>query len=163
MPVVSNTSPISNLAIIGRLDLLRSQFGEILIPGAVQQELAQLHHVVPLRTILQALDDGWIIVRPAQDDRIVQLLLTSLHQGEAEAIALALEWSADAVLLDEREGRAVATSAGLRVTGVLGVLLRAKSDGQIDAVKPELEALRHAARFFVSPNLERQFLQIAGE
>jgi predicted nucleic acid-binding protein len=32
MVAVSNTSPISNLSITGRLDLLRSQFGQILIP-----------------------------------------------------------------------------------------------------------------------------------
>ena len=39
MPVVSNTSPILNLAIIGQLDLLRQQFGEVLIPPMVLQEL----------------------------------------------------------------------------------------------------------------------------
>ena len=41
MLVASNTSPISNLAIIGRLSLLRSQFREIWIPVAVQSELDQ--------------------------------------------------------------------------------------------------------------------------
>jgi uncharacterized protein len=39
MPVGSNTSPILNLAIIGRLDLLQQQFGEVGIPPAVQAEL----------------------------------------------------------------------------------------------------------------------------
>ena len=53
--------------------------------------------------------------------------------------------------------------AGLRVTGVLGILLRAKKDGQIPAVKPELEALRTRARFFVSPQLERKILDLAAE
>jgi predicted nucleic acid-binding protein len=42
MPAVSNTSPISNLALIGRLDLLREQFGKILIPRAVERELQAL-------------------------------------------------------------------------------------------------------------------------
>ena len=39
MLVVSNTSPILNLAIIGLLDLLRIQFGSVLVPEAVLDEL----------------------------------------------------------------------------------------------------------------------------
>jgi len=39
MPVVSNTSPILNLAIVDQLNLLHRQFGEILIPSAVLDEL----------------------------------------------------------------------------------------------------------------------------
>jgi hypothetical protein len=71
--------------------------------------------------------------------------------------------SADWILLDERDGRTAAERAGLRVTGLLGVLLRAKKDGQIQAVKPEVEALRTRARFFVSPQVERKILDLAGE
>jgi predicted nucleic acid-binding protein len=52
---------------------------------------------------------------------------------------------------------------GLRATGVLGVLLRAKNKGQIQAVKPEVEALRTQARFFISSRLEEKVLGIAGE
>jgi uncharacterized protein len=71
--------------------------------------------------------------------------------------------SADLILLDERDGRIAAERAGLRVTGLLGVLLRAKKDGHIQSVKPELELLRTRARFFVSPHLERKILDLAGE
>jgi uncharacterized protein len=67
------------------------------------------------------------------------------------------------ILLDERDGRIAAERAGLRVTGLLGVLLRARKDGQIQAVKPEVEALRTQARFFVSPQIERKILDLAGE
>lgn len=67
------------------------------------------------------------------------------------------------LLIDEKEGRAMARHLGLRVTGVLGVLLRAKRIGRIDAIKPEIEALRTKARFFVAPSLERQLLAMAGE
>jgi predicted nucleic acid-binding protein len=51
----------------------------------------------------------------------------------------------------------------LRVTGVLGVLLRAKNDGQIQLIKPEVEALRTRARFFLSARLQERTLEIAGE
>ena len=59
-------------------------------------------------------------------DKLSSLLETTLDPGEAEAIALAMEMSADLILLDERDGRIAAERAGLRVTGLLGVLLRAK-------------------------------------
>jgi predicted nucleic acid-binding protein len=67
------------------------------------------------------------------------------------------------VLLDERDGRSAAERAGLRVSGVLGVLLHAKLNGQIPAVKPEIDALRSRARFFVSSDVERKVLDLAGE
>ncbi len=94
---------------------------------------------------------------------IARLLAATLDPGEAEAIALALELSAGLVLLDERDGRNAAERCKLNVTGVLGVLLRAKRDGQIERVRPEIEALRTCARFFLSAQLEREVLEVAGE
>jgi hypothetical protein len=163
MLVASNTSPISNLAIIGRLNLLQSQFREVRIPGAVQSELGQPPHRAALAEIQQALQDGWIKPQALREAKIARLLATDLDPGEAEAIALALELSADLILLDERDGRSAAERAGLKVTGVLGVLLRAKIDGQIPLVKPEIEALRTRSRFFLSPQLQEKVLAIAGE
>jgi hypothetical protein len=163
MLVASNTSPISNLAIIGRLDLLRSQFREIWIPDAVQSELDRLSHPAALKEIQQALPHGWIKRQSLREDKIARLLATALDPGEAEAIALALELSADLILLDERDARSAAERVGLRITGVLGVLLRAKKVGKIQSVKPEVEALRIRARFFLSARLEEKVLEIAGE
>jgi hypothetical protein len=65
--------------------------------------------------------------------------------------------------LDERDGRSATERAGLRITGVLGILLRAKREGRIAALKPEIEALRTRARFFISNRLEDQVLRNAGE
>jgi len=56
----------------------------------------------------------------------VKVLRRELDKGESEAIALALQAQADWTLLDEKEGRRVAKSLGLRVTGVLGILLCAR-------------------------------------
>jgi uncharacterized protein len=93
----------------------------------------------------------------------VHVLQSGLGQGEAETIALGLELPADLVLLDERAGRAAAARVGLRITGVLGVLLRAKLQGDIPMLRPELDALRNKARFFIAPALEKQVLRGAGE
>src|SRR5438046_2086329 len=114
MLVASNTSPISNLAIIGRLDLLRTLFHDISIPGAVRAELDQLHHPSALKEIQEALRGGWIKPCTLRDDTVAKLLEATLDRGEA-AIALALELTADLILLDERDGRSAAERAGLHV------------------------------------------------
>jgi predicted nucleic acid-binding protein len=163
MLAVSNTSPISNLASIGRLELLKSQFSELWIPLGVAEELAAHPDPVAQAMIQNAIRAQWIQIRTPRDSRLLRLLLLQLHRGEAEAIALATDLNADFVLIDEQEGRQLASRTGLAVTGVLGVLLRAKRAGEIAAVKPEMENLRTKARFFVSPQLERKILTSAGE
>jgi hypothetical protein len=160
MLAVSNTSPISNLAFIGRLNLLHEQFGDVWVPQAVETELLNIPDAAARKTIDQA---GWLKSRPASDVNLVSLLTVDLHQGEAEAIALALEMKANRLIIDEREGRAMARQLGLPVIGVLGVLLRGKKTGHIKAIKPEIEALRTKARFFVAPDLETAILAHAGE
>lgn len=101
MLAVSNTSPISNLAVIGRLDLLRSQFGTVWIPNAVASELAVLPHAAARAAIETAIAEQWIRVAPTPDSSLLTILLSSLHRGEAEAIALAVELKAGIVLMDE--------------------------------------------------------------
>ncbi len=91
------------------------------------------------------------------------MLRLELGEGEAEAIALALESQADLVLLDERRGRQRAVRLGLRVTGVLGVLVEAKCQHLLAAVRPVLDALRHDAGFWISDDLYRRVLDLAGE
>jgi predicted nucleic acid-binding protein len=163
MLAVSNTSPISNLASIGRLELLKSQFSALWIPDAVAEELAAHPDPVAQATIQNAIRDQWIQIRTPQDSGLLRLLLLQLHRGEAEAIALATDLDADFVLIDEQEGRQLASKTGLAVTGVLGVLLRAKRGGEISAVKPEMENLRSKANFFVSSAVEMKILAAAGE
>jgi predicted nucleic acid-binding protein len=163
MPAVSNTSPISNLAYIGRLDLLREQFRVLWIPLAVRAELAAIPDASVRQTVENAIQAGWIAIQPSNYSALLQLLTASLHLGEAEAIALAFEMKADRVLIDERDGRMIARQLSLPVTGVLGVLLRAKELRRITAVKPEIEALRRQARFFIDSDLEKEVLKNVGK
>jgi hypothetical protein len=72
----------------------------------------------------------------------LDILLAQLHRGEAEAISLAGHVPADILLIDEQDGRQFAPQMGLAVTGVLGVLLRAKRSGDIALLRTEIDALR---------------------
>jgi predicted nucleic acid-binding protein len=122
--VVCNTSPITNLAAIDRLDLLHQLFGEIVIPQAVYSELTVLPNPVPGTVEVQTL--SWFRVQQVGDRSQVAEFRRKVDFGEAEALALALEVSAERVLIDDAAGRAIALELGLTITGVLGVLLMAK-------------------------------------
>ena len=163
MRAVSNTSPLSNLAIIGRLELLEKQFQRIVIPDAVEDEL----RLLPNRTARESLDlaksAGWIeVVRPS-NQVLIESLRSCLHLGEAAAIALATETKPDLLLIDEREGRQAAHRLGIEVKGVLGILLRAKFCGDLSAIRPEIESLETKAGFRIAPSLRQKVLQSAGE
>ena len=67
------------------------------------------------------------------------------------------------ILIDELEGRKAARSLGLKVSGVLGILLRAKYSGEIRSIQAEIAALRREAHFFIHPRLEQEALRAAGE
>jgi predicted nucleic acid-binding protein len=82
MPIVSNTSPISNLAIIGLLDLLRAKFGQVLIPEAVAKELTRLTHRSGAASIQQALVDGWLLVVPVPDPALLPVLRARVDEGK---------------------------------------------------------------------------------
>jgi predicted nucleic acid-binding protein len=86
----------------------------------------------------------------------------SLGDGEREAIALALELCADAIVLDDLPARRVAHAIGLNVIGTAGLLLTAKRRGLIAHIRPELDKLL-AASFFLSPQLYDDLLRAASE
>ena len=109
MPAISNTSPLLNLSI----DEPR--------PGSVYLQ--------------DAIKEGWLVLHPVNNTPLISLLQQKLHQGEAEAIALAVELSATKILLDEKEARQAARTLGLSITGILGILLRGWCEGSITSIK----------------------------
>ncbi len=161
MIVVSNTSPINNLAAVEQLYLLKALYGSIIIPEAVYRELTGYGTALPGCREVQTYD--WIETREATDLALLKSLKNKLHEGEAEAIALAIELNADWVLIDENRGRSAANQYGVKFTGVLGILIKAKERGLIPLVKPVMDRLISEAGFWVNESLYFQILQLAGE
>lgn len=64
--------------------------------------------------------------------------------------------------MDDRLARQIADLQGLKVTGTVGVLLKAKKKGYIDAVAPLIEKLLSCG-FRLSDNLRSNIIRLAGE
>lgn len=158
MIVVSDTSPILSLALIGRLELLRDLYGTIMIPQAVRSEIAVEQSGAP-----EVAQTDWIITRPIDPNIVLKLLLREVDRGEAEAIALALQTNADVLLIDERKARHLAAYLELGIVGLLDVLQEAKQRQLIVSVKPILDDLIARARFRLSHKLYQRILFTAGE
>ncbi len=163
MPVVSNTSPVLNLALIGQLSLLHELFGEIWIPPGVLSELRIEEDLPGSKVIKEAMEEGWLQPKDVDDLALVKALQRDLDRGEAEAIALAVQVKVEWALLDEREGRRVAKSLGLKVTGVLGILLRARREGILPSLRQAMEELREKAGFWIGADLFIELLEHSGE
>ncbi len=164
MIIVSDTSPITNLAAINQLDLLQKLYTGIVIPTAVYNEMVRAGKIVPGAVEVQTLP--WIQKQSVVDSQrviLIQETQENIDLGEAEAIVLALQLKSDLLLMDERRGRIVATSYGLQITGLLGVLLQAKRKMLIPAVKILMNQLIEQADFRVSDQLYTTILQAAGE
>jgi predicted nucleic acid-binding protein len=161
MIIVSNTSPLSNLIIIGETSLLQQIYPKILIPPAVHSELTRLPTLQP--TMISLLDAGWLEIQSPINSQLLDTLNQTLDPGEAEAIALAVELSADRLLIDERLGRSIAAGYGLKLRGLLGILINAKRQGLIPVLKPILDRLINQAGFRVSQALYDRTLQEVGE
>jgi uncharacterized protein len=161
MGVVSDTSPLLNLAIIERLNWVKSLFGVIEVSVTVAVEL-RMSDDLPASFLRSAVSEGWLRVLP--DAPAYQVFAgLDLHIGERTAIELALARRAEFVLLDDADARAAALHVRLRPLGVLANLLRGKREALIPEILPELTNLRTVARFYISKALENQVLGIAGE
>lgn len=161
MIVVSDTSAIINLAMIGRLDLLHQLYLEVFIPAAVYREIVVQGAGKPGATEVQT--QPWFKQQAVADTAFVSQLRRDLDDGEAEAIVLAQEIGADLLLIDDRAARHQAARLGLRFIGLLGVLLEAKKAGLLATVRPAVDDLISKAGFRVRSSLYQAILKSAGE
>ena len=128
------------------------------IPRGVLKEYRVGENLPGSKKILDALVAKWLQVEEIQDSAMLRILKRELDAGEAEAIALAAETSAHWILLDESEARRIAKDLGLKVTGVLGILLKAYSKNRIPSLRTEMERLREKAGFYIADHLFEDLL-----
>ena len=140
MIIVSDTTPISELAKVNYLNLLPKLFGRVMIPQGVHDELTTGQHPAALRVR----ELSWLDVVAVNNRLAVKELQQAgnLDLGESEAIALAEEMNADRLLIDEKAARRVAMARNLPLIGTMGVLLLGKRQGELENVKDVLDQMQ---------------------
>lgn len=144
---ISDTSCLIAFERIDRLEILPDLFETVYIPPAVDAEFGKQFE--------------WLRVEGLASQRLSRLLNATLGKGESEAIALAVQL--DTLLItDDKQARAAAEQLGLKVKGVLGILIAAKQSGYIAEIKPLVNQLE-ANGFRISRSLRDEALWMAGE
>src|SRR5690625_4486518 len=154
--IVSNTTPIISLLKIGKLSILKELYDEIYVPKEVFNELENgkaKEYYTDLSEI------NWINIKEIEDEKSLSYFL-DLDKGEAETIILANEINAGLTIIDETLGRFHAKNANLKITGTLGVLLKAKESGYIGEIKPLLYQLKDKG-IWLSDKLINRVLNLA--
>jgi predicted nucleic acid-binding protein len=160
--VVSDTSPISYLVLIGREEVIPELYGDVLVPKAVYHELVHPRGPEAVRRQISGSPTWMNVEEPNSEDEGLGLTeeeqggLQDLDPREREAILLAVREEDSLLLIDERAGRAVARKRGLAVTGTIGVLGAAAQKGLIDPAQA-VRDLREAT-FRASVDLYRWLL-----
>ncbi len=157
--VICNTSPLQYLHQAGSLELLPALAGQVYVPEAVVAELREGQRRNVLLPTLEEL--SWLTVRPVRD-RTLLPLVTNLGNGEKEVLALGLETEDALLILDDRDARRYAQALELEIIGTLGLLLRAKERGILDAVRPVLDRLQ-ALGFRLNARTRQMVLKRASE
>ncbi len=157
--VVVNSTPLIALCGIGELDILRKLYGEIFIPEAVYREVTFKEDSAC--ALLKNLCE-WIHVERISSADEKKMYRAKLHEGEVEVMILACEINADLIILDDNAAKKTAKYLGFKVTGTLGVLLKAKQSGITWEVRPLLEKIKMNG-FYISREVEKLVLGQAGE
>lgn len=137
MIIISDSSPLISLAIIGRLDLLEKLYKDIYVPFAVYKEVTEEEKPFS-KELRNYLKDK---IKNVSNRLAVDVLVSDIGIGESEAIVLALEEKPDLVLIDDLKARKFAKMNGLEIIGTMGILLEAKKNGLIEEIKPFISEL----------------------
>ena len=161
MIVVTDTSVVLNLCWLREERLLPAIYEQVLAPEAVRFEFERKAASDPRFSGLHF--PAFILVASPASIPPVLAANPDLDPSETAALALALERGIADVLIDEAYGRAIAHSLGLRVSGLLGVLIEAKRSRLIPELHPLLDSITNGARFWISTPLRHRVLLLVGE
>ncbi len=147
--IIADTSVLIVFQKINYFHMLKDVYEELLISTEVFDEFAeQIPH--------------WIKIHPISDKKYQQVLETIVDLGEASVIALAKEFDDPLLLLDDLKARRLAVKLGIKLTGTLGIIYKAKQMSIIDKVKPVIDKLLDTD-FRISETIIKEFLKLNGE
>ena len=148
--IIIDSSSIIALYKLNLIEILKDLYTAVTVPEAV---LSEVGHDLP----------HWIKIVPVDHIKEeVQEFSNKLGDGESEVITLGIEKENDVLVLDDLRARQAAKKLGLKITGLLGVLLKAKRRKKISKIRPLLEIL-DKENFRISTGLKNEILEIAGE
>ncbi len=156
MQLISNSSPLIALSTLEKLDILKTLFGNIIIPEAVYDE-------VFTRGFDKVSVPGFLAIEKISDKNLMVSLEMQIGYGESEVIALALERKITRVLIDDKQARKIAENLGLKVMGTLGVLILAKEKQLIKDIKPLVLELIEKINFRIDRNVLNKALRLVNE
>ncbi|HHY74695.1 MAG TPA: DUF3368 domain-containing protein [Bacillus bacterium] len=162
--IITNSTPIIGLSILGKLHLLADLFEEIYVPKAVFEEIIDSYssRQYGRDELARMVREGTFQLYDVQNSGLVKKLYGKLHEGELEVIVGAKELDLKFVAIDEHAARTLSKTFLLQPIGTIGILILAKKVGLIEEVKPLLDKLlKHD--FYMSKKLYRQALNHAGE
>jgi predicted nucleic acid-binding protein len=157
--VITDTSPIQYLYQINQLNLLPTLYGQVRMPQAVAYELTQGRAqgiLLPNLTFL-----SWITLCSVPSSILIPDL-PNLGAGEREALSLATTIPDSLMILDDALARGYAQQLNIPITGTLGVLLKSKQSGYVDAIAPLLDEL-DALNFRLASATRGAVLKLANE
>lgn len=155
---VFDASPLIALGKAGLLDLPEQLAVEGVIPEAVAAEVMAGEETDPARRWLQSGPPFPVVAVPVAP----VVAAWDLGTGESAAISYALAHIGTEAVLDERAARTCAKALGVRARGTLGLLVLAKREGVVLAVRPHVEALL-AAGYHLGADLVALVLARVGE
>lgn len=158
--VIVNSTPLIVLSNINHLSLLQKLYKDIYIPQAVFDEVTAKSDSA-CQQIKNNLD--WIHVCKIKNENEKKMYRAKLHAGEVEVMILAQEdEKEDLLIIDDNSAKKTAKFLGLKVTGSLGILLKAKKEALISEVTPLLHELMQNG-FYISPQILDLVKKEAGE
>ena len=147
--IISDTSCLIILNNIGELDLLHKLYSGIITTAVIAEEFGQ-----PL--------PDWITVKDAVNLHYQEILELQVDKGEASAIALAIEITPCILIVDDYKARKVATKLGIKITGTIGIIVKAKLNGIFPSIKPYINKIKET-NFRLSDELVQLAYLEAGE
>jgi predicted nucleic acid-binding protein len=157
--IIVNTSPLQYLFQLGKIELLHTIYGDILVPFNVKEEI-DAGRILQIN--LPNIENySWMKIVKSSNIGLISFP-SILGKGEKEGIAVTLERPGSTFILDDMNARKFATVLGIKITGTLGILLKAKEQKYLSSIRPYLDKMIELG-FRIHPNTYQSMLELANE